>query len=159
MTMQDVVRAVASMMSVGALVLAPAAWADACKEVHGVLVEQPSTQGCLNPARSCFLGEVHANHGLQGTTHFQGQETRAAPPGSPGWFSYNGTFHYYLEGGTLVMRETGITGATGFVTTHQQIVEGTGRFAGATGYLFVSGRWVDDDTRISTRVSGELCLP
>lgn len=159
MKTHEVMKAVASVLSVGALLLAPAAGASECKEVHGVLVEHPSTEGCLNPARSCFLGEVDANHGLQGSTHFQGQESRAAPPGSPGWFSYNGTFHYSLQGGTLVVRETGITGATGFVTAHQQIVEGTGKFAGATGYLFVSGRWVDDDTRISTKLSGEICLP
>ena len=158
MKTHEVMKAVASVVSVGALLLAPAAGASECKEVHGVLVEQPSTEGCLDPTRSCFLGEVHANHGLQGTTHFQGQESRAAPPGSPGWFSYNGTFHYTLQGGTLVMRETGLTGA-GFVTAHKQILEGTGKFAGATGYFFVSGLWVDGNTRISTQVSGEICLP
>jgi hypothetical protein len=158
MKTRDVVRAVAAVSMVGALGFTSAAWAGECKQVHGVLVERPSTEGCLNPARSCFLGDVDANHGLHGTTHFQGQESRAAPPSSPGWISYNGFFHYFLEGGTLVMRETGVTGA-GFVTAHQQIVEGTGKFAGATGYLFVSGRWVDENTRISTRVSGELCLP
>jgi hypothetical protein len=158
MKTRDVVKAVASMMSVGALVLAPAAWGGECKQVHGVLVERPSTEGCLNPARSCFLGEVNANHGLLGTTHFQGLEGRAAPPGSPGWSSYNGFFHYTLQGGTLVMRETGLTGL-GFVTAHQQILEGTGKFAGATGYFFVSGLWVDGNTRIATEVSGEICLP
>ena len=45
---------------------------------------------------------------------------------------------------------------SGAVTAYQQVIGGTGRFAGATGFLFVSGRNVDNT--IETTVTGELCL-
>lgn len=158
MSAAGVMKAVMTVVPVGVLALASAAWAGECKKVHAELVEYPATEGCLDPARVCFLGEVKGNHGLSGVTHFQAEEGRAAPPGSPGWVSYNGFFHYTLEKGTLVMRETGITGP-GIVMAHHQILYGTGEFAGATGYLFVSGTKNDTATLITTQVTGQLCLP
>ncbi|MCY1023874.1 hypothetical protein [Pyxidicoccus sp. MSG2] len=158
MRVASVMKALAVVVPVYVLAYAPTARAGGCKEFHADLVEHKSTQGCLNPARSCFLGEVEGNHGLRGVTHFQGEEVRALTPGSPGWVSYNGFFHYTLKEGTLVARETGITNA-GFVTAHHQIVDGTGAFAGATGYFFVSGVKFDNGDTIVTRVTGELCIP
>ena len=86
-------------------------------------------------------------------------------PGRPqgGWSSYNGFFHYTLQGGTLVMRETGLTNPptddpeSGTVMAYQKIVAGTGDFAGATGYLFVSG--FNRNQRIVTKVTGQICTP
>jgi hypothetical protein len=43
------------------------------------------------------------------------------------------------------------------VTSHQHILEGTGEFAGATGNFFVNGVRVPG--LVTTRVSGDLCLP
>ena len=54
------------------------------------------------------------------------------------------------------MRETGVT-VPGAVTAHQRIVEGSGDFAGVTGYLFVSGTRASGV--ITTRVDGEFCYP
>ncbi len=159
MKMTGMTKAVASMVVMSALVLAPAAWAGECKQVHGDLIERDATEGCLNPARPCFLGELDANHGLRGVTHFQGQEGRAALTNAPGWITYTGLFHYTLEKGTLVAREVGVT-SNSFVTAHHQILEGTGELAGATGYLFVSGIHTGDSAgTIITRVTGEICLP
>ncbi len=159
MTMMAKAKAVGSVAAVSALALAPAAWAGECKKVHADLTEYRSTEGCLDQARSCFLGEVDGNHGLRGVTHFQAQEGRAALTTAPGWISYAGFFHYTLARGTLVVRETGVT-SNGYVTAHQQILEGTGAFAGATGYLFVSGIHLGDSaSTIVTAVTGELCLP
>jgi hypothetical protein len=46
---------------------------------------------------------------------------------------------------------------SGVVNAFQRIVAGTGEFAGATGYLFVSG--FNRNQRIVTTVSGEICRP
>jgi hypothetical protein len=151
-------KAVVSVGAVGVMVLASGAWADECKAVHAQLTEHRVTEGCPNPARPCFPGEVDGNHGLRGTTFFQAEDARAALTGSPGWFSYNGFFEYVLARGTLRVRETGVTNA-GFVTAQHQILEGTGEFAGATGYLFVSGRKLDGGATLVTEITGELCLP
>ena len=65
--------------------------------------------------------------------------------------------------GSLTMRETGVSNGTtgqpssGAVTAYQQIVSGTGDFADATGYFFVSGRRVSGV--VVTQISGEICLP
>ncbi|NTX01684.1 MULTISPECIES: hypothetical protein [Myxococcus] len=158
MSYAEVVKVVSSMVAVSVVAFAPAVWAEHCHKVHADLIEHPATEGCLNGATRCFLGEVDGNHGLRGVTHFKAQEARLALTTAPGWLSYAGFFHYTLEKGTLVARETGVTNA-GYVTAHHEILEGTGKFAGATGYLFVSGLLLDNGNRIVTRVTGEICTP
>ena len=133
-----------------------AAYAEECKPIHADLVEMPSTEGC-NPGLSfCYLGVVDGNHGLRGTTHFYGDSAGTAPSGAPTAKPYSGPFEYRTPTGNLLMREAGIV-PPGVVTAYQKIVEGTGEFAGATGYFFVSG------TRgggiITTKVTGEICMP
>ena len=54
------------------------------------------------------------------------------------------------------MREAGIV-PPGVVTAYQKILEGTGEFAGAAGYFFVSGTRAGGV--ITTKVAGEICLP
>ena len=67
-------------------------------------------------------------------------------PCAPTFRSYVGNFEYFTANGTLTMREMGMTEPpdvnnpeSGVVNAFQRIVAGTGEFAGATGYLFVSG--------------------
>lgn len=134
-----------------------------CKTIHADLVEVRTTEGCNPGLSSCFLGEVDGNHGLRGTTHFRGDSSAAGPAtGLPGFISYSGPFQYRTATGNLDMRETGITNTlagvlqSGRVTAYQQVVDGSGEFAGATGFLFVSGQNVGGV--ITTRISGELCL-
>ena len=63
---------------------------------------------------------------------------------------------------TLTMREMGLTEPpnasnpeSGVVNAFQRIVSGTGEFAGATGYLFVSG--FNHNQRVVTTVRREIC--
>jgi hypothetical protein len=44
---------------------------------------------------------------------------------------------------------------SGVVNAFQRIVAGTGKFAGATGYLFVSG--FNRNQQVVTTVRGEIC--
>jgi hypothetical protein len=140
-------------------VAAAPARADECKKIHADLVEVSATQGCNPGLASCFLGEVDGNHGLRGTTHFAADSARLGPATSPSFISYSGPFEYRTADGNIDMRETGVTtnGSDGVVTAYQQIVGGTGQFAGATGYFFVSGH--KGGGMVTTFIDGEICHP
>jgi hypothetical protein len=139
-------------------VAAPAV-AGSCKKIHADLIEVSATEGCNPGLSSCFLGEVDGNHGLRGTTHFAADSARAGPATSPSFISYSGSFEYRTASGTLTMRETGVTtnGSEGVVTAYQEIVHGSGLYAGASGHLFVSGH--KSGGMIDTFVKGEICHP
>lgn len=134
-----------------------------CKAIHASMLEQRVTVGCKPGHAFCFLGEVTGNHGLRGTTYFKGDGSGSRPTTSPDFLPYSGVFEYNLSGGTLVMRETGVTNTStgkpesGAVTAFQSITDATGELAGATGYLFVSG--FSRNGTVETTVSGEICFP
>src|SRR5688572_24287649 len=134
-----------------------------CKAIHADLIEIRTTTGCNAGLSACFLGEVSGNHGLRGTTHFNGDSGAAGPAtGLAGFISYSGPFEYRTARGNLQMRETGVTNTStglpqsGAVTAYQQVTGGTGIYEGASGFLFVSGRNIGDV--IETTVAGELCF-
>lgn len=136
--------------------------APTCKAVHATLTETRATVGCKPEHSQCFLGEVDGNHGLRGTTYFRGEASAFFPSGAPTFRSYVGDFEYTTATGTLTMREMGLsepsantTPEGGVVNALQRIVGGTGEFAGATGYLFVSG--FNRGGQIATTVHGEIC--
>jgi hypothetical protein len=135
-----------------------------CKAVHAEMIESRTTTGCNPGLPACFLGEVAGDHGLHGTTHFAADSfVPTSPSTSPGFIIYSGPFEYRTPGGTLTMRETGVSNGTtgqpssGAITAYQQIVEGTGDFAGTTGHFFVSGRRAGGT--VATQLTGEICLP
>jgi hypothetical protein len=132
------------------------AQATECKPIHAEMLEMRVTEGCDAGETFCFLGVVDGNQGLRGTTHFKGDSTGTAAPTSPGSLPYSGPFEYRLMGGTILMRETGVT-VPGVVTAHHRIVDATGEFAGATGDFFVFGTRAG--TTITTKIDGTLCLP
>ena len=129
-----------------------------CKSIHADMVEARTTTGCKPGHSACFTGDVDGNHGLHGTTYFKGDSGTPPIPTSPEFSGYSGLFEYTTAQGTLVARESGVTsGAPGVVTAYQKIIDATGEYAGATGYLFVSGH--NDGRRIVTKVTGEICYP
>jgi hypothetical protein len=134
-----------------------------CRDVRADLVEDRTDQGCEVPGTFCFIGQLHGNHHFKGTTRFKGDSGAAGPPTSPGFSSYSGKFEYFLDGGSLICRETGVTNTTrgnpesGAVTAFQKITSGTGDLEGATGYFFVSGFNIDN--HVVTKVMGRICLP
>jgi len=156
--MNVVKSALLAMLATGAWVASPA-FADDCKKIHADLDEIQSTQGCNPGLASCFLGEVDGNHGLRGVTHFAADSARVGPATSPAFISYSGPFEYRTGRGTITVRETGVTtnGSEGVVTAYQEIVSGTGDFAGATGYFFVSGHKTGGT--VTTFVNGAICHP
>ena len=138
---------------------APAA--PSCKAIHADLVEAQSTTSCKPGHPVCFLGEVDGNHGLRGTTYFRGEQGALFPPAAPTFRSYVGTFQVHHFGRHAHDAGDGSDGAaqcqnpeSGVVNAFQRIVSGTGEFAGATGYLFVSG--FNRNQRVVTTVRGEI---
>lgn len=134
-----------------------------CKAVHADMVEVRTTEGCKPGDGFCFLGEVDGNHGLRGKTYFKGEIGALFPPTAPDYRSYTGRFEYTTEHGWLRMHEMGLSNPSvgnpdsGVVSAFQLIVEGTGEFAGATGYLFVNG--FNRNQRVVTSITGEICTP
>lgn len=126
-----------------------------CKAIHAELIEMGATTECDPGESSCFLGVVQGNHGLVGTTHFKADSWTTPIPTSPGSFPYSGLFEYRLAGGTLLLRETGVT-VPGIVTAHQRVQSASGDFEGATGDFFVYGTRANGV--ITTRVDGTLCF-
>jgi len=136
----------------------PAMAGDRCKDVRADLDEIQSTTGCNPGLTSCFLGEVQGSHGFRGVTHFAADSAVSTSPAtSPNMLIYSGPFEYRTRRGTIVARETGVTtrGSEGVVTAYQEIVSGTGEYAGATGYFFVSGHKTGGT--VDTFVNGEIC--
>ncbi len=134
-----------------------------CKRVRASLSEDRTTTGCRPGEDACFLGQV-SGHWLHASTHFYADGIApAAPTAAAGWRTYSGLFDYTTSGGTIQTRETGVTHPaaghpeSGAVTAHQQILGGTGDFAGATGHFFVSG--FNRNGHVTTEVIGEVCRP
>jgi len=131
-----------------------------CKHVRFDVVEVATTQGCTLGA-SCFVGTFDGN-GWSGTNEFALDGSGAGPAASADFISYTGPFVYTTAKGQLTVRETGVynVGAgqpqSGAVAGFQQIVGGTGEFAGATGQLFTGGRAADGVFR--THVTGQICV-
>lgn len=134
-----------------------------CEAIHAVMVEELMTSGCKPEHDSCFIGEVAGNHGLRGTTYFRADGGGSPPTTSPDFSPYSGQFEYHTRRGMLIMRETGVVNTSqgnlesGAVTAFQQIVEATGEWAGATGYVFVNG--FSREGHVQTTVSGKICVP
>lgn len=138
------------------LAIAPTAFADGqCKDIHADMTEIRVTTGCDAGEPSCFLGEVDGNHGFRGTTHFRANSGGTPASGSPEWSPYAGNFRYELRDGTINMVEAGLTGK-GQVMAHHEVVSGTGRYAGATGNLFVVGT---TGAVVATEITGTICTP
>jgi len=136
----------------------PAMAGDHCKEIRADLDEIQSSTGCNAGLTSCFLGEVQGGHGFRGVTHFAADSAVSTSPAtSPNMLIYSGPFEYRTRRGTIIARETGVTtrGSEGVVTAYQEIVSGTGDYAGATGYFFVSGHKTGGT--VETFVNGEIC--
>ncbi|GAB3346877.1 hypothetical protein [Lysobacter tyrosinilyticus] len=135
------------------------AHAGQCRHVRFDVIEVPATAGCTLGA-SCWIGQFDGDR-WSGTTEFALDGSNAGPAASADFISYTGPFVYATAKGTLTVRETGVYNVgegkpqSGGVVGYQQIVSGTGEFAGATGQLFTGGRAVNGVFR--TKVTGQVC--
>lgn len=137
------------------------ALADECKKIHGTIVDVQVTEGCTSPNRFCAAGTVTANHGLDGTTYFTMDGAVRGPATAPGSLATSGILVYTTDGGTLTVRESGLSGLSesgqSYFTAFQEVLEGTGEHAGATGHLWVLGEVAGGV--FESEVRGEICWP
>lgn len=139
----------------------PALADESCKKIHATIVDTQVTEGCTSPNRFCAAGVVEGNHGLNGTTYFRMDGAVRGPATAPGSIATSGVLVYTAADGTLTVRESGLSGlmespAEGFFTAFQEVLEGTGEYAGATGHLWVAGHRTG--SLFEARVTGVLCL-
>jgi len=132
-----------------------------CRAVHALIIDKSAPVNCASPYFFCAAGTVDGNLGLDGTTYFVLDGAVAPPATAPGFGVTSGLLVYTTRHGTLTVRETGVSKLTGqpsngFLTSLQEVIGGTGRFAGASGTLY--NRAVDVNSLFYSRISGKLCL-
>ena len=142
------------------LILASPAFAGECKKIHALIVDVQVTEGCTSPNRFCAEGTVEGNHGFNGTTYFRMDGAVRGPATASGSIATSGILTYTTGLGTLTVRESGLSGLMdtpeqGYFTSFQQVLEGTGDYAGATGHLWVLGQRIGSE--FVSEVRGELC--
>ncbi|WP_257388020.1 hypothetical protein [Tahibacter caeni] len=145
-----------------AVLTAPAAAAAPhCHAIRGVIVDAPFTEGCASPNRFCAAGTVDGNRNFHGSTEFVMDGAVRGPASAPGTIATSGLLTYTLRDGTLLVRESGLSGLqqdgeTRF-TAFQQVQSGSGRYAGATGHFYVLGQAFAD--HFEAEIQGEVCTP
>jgi hypothetical protein len=132
-----------------------------CRSVHALIVDKSAPDNCTSPFLFCAAGTVEGNRGLDGTTYFVLDGAVGSPATAPGFGVTSGLLVYTTHHGTLTVRETGVSKLTGqpsngFLSSIQEIVSGTGRFAGASGTLYNNA--LDVNSVFYSHISGKLCL-
>jgi len=151
----------------GLLAIAGSARSDECKSVHAQIVSAPTQVNCASPVSLCTAGTIDGNQGLSGTTYFTADSTAVGPvtaPNPSATIAYSGILQITTTKGTLTARDTGIFdtsighSTSGLFSSFDDILGGTGKYAGAGGNLFIGGRSINGQF-VTTVITGELCLP
>jgi hypothetical protein len=143
------------------VVMAPASIAQTvCKSIKAVQRDELITSGCTTPLGFCASGTIDGNHGLQGTSFFSGFSFNPIPSDPFGRLAVPGVTTYTTDDGTITISDVSVFDIErGTLAGVGRIVQGTGRFEGAFGDIFTTGRVLSNGTSFITEVTGELCLP
>lgn len=138
-----------------------------CKNFHAHVVDTKTTEGCTSPLGACSAGTIEGNRGMNGTIYSTIDSAAMGPATTPEpskTVSFSQISVFTLANGTLTARETGISSVSAveparrFFSGFAEFTGGTGRYAGATGHLYFSGKKIGDYT-ITDVMIGEICLP
>lgn len=152
---------IASSLALAAVLAAGTASAShpRCRAIRGVINDVQVTSGCTSPNGFCAAGTVDGNRGFHGTTYFVMDGAVRGPATAPGTLATSGLLTYTFHDGTLVVRESGLSGLVQggdtYFSAFQQVQSGSGRYAAATGYFYVLGQTFPD--RFEAEIQGELC--
>jgi hypothetical protein len=117
------------------------------------------TNGCNSPVGFCAGGTFNGNHGFKGTSFFSAISFEAIPNDALGRQVVPGVSTYTTDEGAITISDVSVfDAARGTFSGIGRIVQGTGRFAGATGDIFTSGRLLPDGSFIN-ELRGDICLP
>lgn len=126
-----------------------------CTPVKARIADAVAPAGCTSPVGLCTAGTV-AGGILHGTLAATVQAT--APGATPGTLSLDAVDTFTTGDGSITFHFSGLFDpADGVVTFFGQAPVGTGRFAGATGRIYVNGA-ATSPTTFASDVSGEICL-
>ena len=123
-----------------------------CRNAKGKLSEVSNPNGTT--------GRITRGGILNGTTELV-FTSGVLPTPDPTTVSYTDDFTIRTNRGILRTHDVGIFDfATGLGTAINRIDPNasTGRFAGATGVLFISGKTTDGGATFESRITGEICL-
>ena len=142
-------------------ILAPVGLAQTeCKAIKAVQRDVLISDGCTSPVGFCAGGTIDGNHGLRGTSFFSGLSFNPIPSDPLGRLAVPGVSTYTTDDGTITISDVSVFDvARGTFAGVGQITGGTGRFAGATGDIFTTGRVLTGGSSFITNVTGTLCLP
>jgi hypothetical protein len=130
-----------------AFVMSVPAWAvETCHKINA------KGQGEINFATSSSDGVFKGGGLVHGTTHGEFEFT--------GPNTYEGTFTITTRHGTLTLHLfNGVFDATtGVFSNDSVVIDGTGRFEGATGGLFFEEGVVYPDGSYTDHITGQICL-
>jgi len=141
---------------------------DHCEIVDGQLAEDlGGAANCPPDHPGCFIGEIHGR-GLHATTQFFGDGAGTPPANSPDFIPYTGITSYTTHHGSFTTRESGHFSTVDIVDAPEDgdgasfsieiITSGTGEFANATGYLYVTG-FINPESHVTSSVTGKICTP
>lgn len=134
-----------------------------CIPIHAKIRSTFFAEGCYSPVRLCTTGEITEGGILNGTTEFTALSLAPAA-GMSGvepdtTLSYSGLLKITTTHGMLLIRDVGMFDtAKGVFSELDRITEGTERFSGASGTLFIYGTASADGTGFGGSIRGEICL-
>jgi len=130
-----------------------------CKPIHAVQRDVLVTEGCPSPIGFCAGGTITGNHGLRGASFFSAVSFNSIPGEAPTRQVVPGISTFTTNQGVITISDVSVFDTErGTFAGVGHIVEGTGRFAGATGDVFTFGRLLPDGSFV-TDVAGEICWP
>ena len=133
-----------------------------CRKVHGHITTQVTTENCSSPVLLCTVGTISGGGMLNGASAFT---TLGLAPGAglsplvPGTtLSYTGNLMISTRRGDLSLTDIGILEQTTLRFTElDQVVGGTGEFAGQTGRWFIAGFVTGGGTGFDGDIEGDIC--
>lgn len=128
-----------------------------CKKVRAEIISFATTTDCASPIGLCTAGTIDGNQGLDGTTRFTALTAAPFHGEPPTTLAVTGTLDISTAKGTLSTSDVfNFDTARGVFSSIERITGGTGRYAGASGTLFIGGV-VQADGSFRSEVSGTLC--
>jgi hypothetical protein len=132
-----------------------------CRRIEAKLTSVRVTENCTNP-NGCFAGVITGDRLIRGT--FRASAFGFVPSvGLPGvepetTFSFAGERTIETPQGTLTLRFTGVFDtARGEFSELERLTDGTERFDGATGTLWLAGISNADATAFEAQITGQVC--
>ena len=131
-----------------------------CIVITGTQEDALVTEGCTSPIGFCAAGTFKGNFGFQGAFFFSALAFDPVPNDPQGRLAVSGVSTYTTGDGRITVSDvSAFDTVRGTFAGIGNIVEATGKFAGATGEVFTYGHVLEDGASFITTFVIELCLP